>query len=147
MRQAGSLLATMLLAMVLFAGTIETGIAEPRKNQIEVKEVTCEPNVEGIDTLVFNGQGNAGHVKGDDNAGHVKYAGPNNIIPKSYVVTYRQAGTDMVIETDVFDQGTRTGQEDLLIHCTGSVLDVDISGLGRVDAFFDFEGLVAPRST
>jgi len=96
--------------------------------------------------LVFNGQGNAGHVKGDDNAGHVKYAGPNNIIPKSYVVTYRQAGTDMVIETDVFDRGTRTGQEDL-IHCTGIARDVDISGLGRVDADFDFYGLVTPRST
>jgi hypothetical protein len=34
MRQAGSLLATMLLAMVLFASTIETGFAEPQKNQI-----------------------------------------------------------------------------------------------------------------
>jgi hypothetical protein len=137
MRQAVYLLATMLLAMVLFAGTIETGLAEPRKNQIEVTDVTCEPSVEGIDTLVFNGEGNAGHVK---------YAGPNNIIPKDYVVIYRQAGTETVIETDEFHQGTRTGQEDL-IHCTGSVLNVDISGLGRVDAFFDFYGLVTPRST
>jgi hypothetical protein len=137
MRQAVYLLATMLLAMVLFAGTIETGLAEPRKNQIEVTDVTCEPSVEGIDTLVFNGEGNAGHVK---------YAGPNNIIPKRYVVTYLQAGTQTVIATDEFDQGTRTGQEDL-IHCTGSVLNVDISGLGRVDAFFDFYGLVTPRST
>jgi hypothetical protein len=134
MRQAVPLLATMLLAMVLFASTIETGLAEPQKNQIQVK-VTCEPNGK-MYKLVFNGEGNAGHVK---------YAGPNNIIPKDYVVIYRQAGTETVIATDEFHQGTRTGQEDL-IHCTGSVLNVDISGLGRVDAFFDFYGLVAPRS-
>jgi len=135
MRQAVPLLATMLLAMVLLASTIETGIAEPQKNQIEVM-VTCEPNSK-MYLLVFNGEGNAGHVK---------YAGPNNIIPKSYVVIYRQAGTETVIATDVFDQGRRTGQGDL-IHCTGSALDVDISGLGRVDADFDFYGLVTPRST
>jgi hypothetical protein len=135
MRQAVPPLLMMLLAMVLLASSIETGIAEPQKNQIQVK-VTCEPNGK-MYKLVFNGEGNAGHVT---------YAGPNNIIPKSYVVIYRQAGTETVIATDVFDQGTRTGQEDL-IHCTGSALDIDISGLGRVDAFFDFYGLVTPRST
>jgi hypothetical protein len=136
MKQTVPLLLTMLLAMVLLASSIETGIAEPQKNQIQVK-VKCEPNGK-MYKLVFNGEGNAGHVT---------YAGPNNIIPKRYVVTYLQAGTQTVIATDEFDQGTRTGQEDLLIHCTGSVFGVDISGLGEVDAFFDFEGLVAPRST
>jgi hypothetical protein len=134
MRQAVPLLATMLLAMVLLASSIGTGIAEPQKNQISVT-VSCDNGK--TYPLVFNGEGNAGHVT---------YAGPNNIIPKSYVVIYRQAGTETVIATDIFDQGTRTGQEDL-IHCTGSVLDIDISGLGRVDAVFDFYGLVTPRST
>jgi hypothetical protein len=137
MRQAVYLLATMLLAMVLFAGTIETGLAEPEKNQISVT-VTCEPNAKTY-ILVFNGQGNAGHVK---------YAGPNNIIPKSYLVIYlqEQEGTKTEIARDEFHQGNRTGQEDL-IHCEGSALNVDISGLGRVDAVFDFYGLVTPRST
>jgi hypothetical protein len=133
MRQAVYLLATMLLAMVLFAGTIETGLAEPEKNQISVT-VTCEPNAKTY-ILVFNGQGNAGHVK---------YAGPNNIVPKSYLVIYLQEGTE--IARDEFHQGNRTGQEDL-IHCTGIARDVDISGLGRVDAVFNFDGLVTPRST
>ena len=135
MRRTVPLLLTMLLAMVLLASSIETGIAEPQKNQIQVM-VTCEPNGK-MYKLVFNGEGNAGHVT---------YAGPNNIIPKDYVVIYRQAGTETVIATDEFHQGNITGQEDL-IHCTGSVLNVDISGLGRVDAFFDFYGLVTPRST
>jgi hypothetical protein len=133
MRQAVPLLSAMLFATVLLASTIETGIAEPQKNQISVP-VTCD-NGETY-TLVFNGEGNAGHVK---------YAGPNNIIPKSYLVIYLQAGTETEIARDEFHQGTRTGQEDL-IHCTGSTT-TDISGLGRVDAVFDFYGLVTPRST
>jgi hypothetical protein len=133
MRQAVPLLATML-AMVLLASTIETGIAEPQKNQISVT-VSCDNGKTYL--LVFNGQGNAGHVT---------YAGPNNIIPKSYLVIYFQAGTKTEIARDEFRQGNRTGQEDL-IHCTGSAPGVDISGLGRVDAVFDFYGLVTPRST
>src|SRR5918995_6916186 len=118
MRQTVPLLLTMLLAMVLLASSIETGIAEPKKNQISVT-VTCDNGKTYL--LVFNGEGNAGHVKREeDDAGHVTYAGPNNIIPKDYVVIYRQAGTETVIATDEFHQGNITGQEDL-IHCTGSV--------------------------
>jgi hypothetical protein len=130
MRQAVSLLATMLLPMVLFASTIETGLAEPQKNQISVP-VTCD-NGETY-TLVFNGEGNAGHVE---------YAGPNNIIPKSYLVIYLQGGTE--IARDEFHQGNRRGQEDL-IHCTGRTT-TEISGLGTVTAVFEFDGLVTPRS-
>jgi hypothetical protein len=133
MRQAVSLLATMLLAMVIFTSTIETGLAEPQKNQIPVT-VTCDNGMKY--RLVFNGEGNAGHVT---------YVGPNNIIPKSYLVIYFQAGTKTEIARDEFRQGNRTGQGDL-IHCTGSTT-TEISGLGTVDAVFDFYGLVTPRST
>ena len=131
MRQAIPLLATMLLAMVLLAITIETGIAEPQKNQISVP-VECD-NREKY-TLVFNGEGNAGHLE---------FAGPNSIIPKSYLVTYLQKGTE--IARDEFRQGNWEGQEDL-IHCTGKIT-TDIFGLGTVTAVFDFKGLVTPRST
>jgi hypothetical protein len=131
MRQAIPLLATMLLAMVLLAITIETGIAEPQKNQISVP-VKCD-NGEKY-TLVFNGEGNAGHLE---------FAGPNNIIPKSYLVTYLQKGTE--IARDEFQKGNWEGQEEL-IHCTGKIT-TDIFGLGTVTAVFDFEGLVTPRST
>jgi hypothetical protein len=130
MRQAIPLLATILLAMVLLAITIETGIAEPQKNQISVP-VECD-NGEKY-TLVFNGEGNAGQVE---------FAGPNNIIPKSYLVTYLQEGTE--IARDEFRKGNREGQEDL-IHCTGKIT-TDIVGLGTVTAVFDFRGLVTPRS-
>ena len=131
MRQAIPLLAAMLLAMVLLAVTVETGIAEPQKNQISVP-VKCD-NGEKY-TLVFNGEGNAGHLE---------FAGPNSIIPKSYLVTYLQKGTE--IARDEFEQSNWEGQEDL-IHCTGKIT-TDIFGLGTVTAVFDFEGLVTPRST
>lgn len=131
MRQAVPLLATMLLAMVLLASTIETGIAEPQKNQISVP-VRCD-NGEKY-TLVFNGEGNAGHLE---------FAGPNNIIPKSYLVIYLQKGKE--IARDEFHQGNLAEQEDL-IHCTGRTT-TDISGLGTVTAVLEFEGLVTPRST
>jgi hypothetical protein len=132
MRQAVPLLATMLFAMVLLASGIETGIAEPQKNQISVP-VKCD-NGEKY-TLVFNGEGNAGHVE---------FAGPNNIIPKSYSVTYLDPETGEVIATDKFHQGNREGQEDL-IHCRGRIT-TELFGLGTVTAVFDFEGLVTPRS-
>ena len=131
MRQAVPLLATMLLAMVLLASTIETGIAEPQKNQISVP-VRCD-NGEKY-TLVFNGEGNAGHLE---------FAGPNNIIPKSYLVIYLQKGKE--VARDEFHQGNLAEQEDL-IHCTGRTT-TDISGLGTVTAVLEFEGLVTPRST
>jgi hypothetical protein len=131
MRQAVPLLATMLLAMVLLATTIETGIAEPQKNQISVP-VRCD-NGEKY-TLVFNGEGNAGHLE---------FAGPNNIIPKSYLVIYLQKGKE--VARDEFHQGNLAEQEDL-IHCTGRTT-TDISGLGTVTAVLEFEGLVTPRST
>jgi hypothetical protein len=130
MRQAVPLLATMLLAMVLLASTIETGIAEPQKNQIAVP-VKCD-NGEKY-TLVFNGEGNAGHLE---------FAGPNNIIPKSYLVIYLQKGKE--IARDEFHQGNLAEQEDL-IHCTGRTT-TEISGLGTVTAVLEFEGLVTPRS-
>jgi hypothetical protein len=131
MRQAIPLLAAMLLALVLLAITVETGIAEPQKNQISVP-VKCD-NGEKY-TLVFNGEGNAGHLE---------FAGPNSIIPKSYLVTYLQEGTE--IARDEFQQGNWAEQEDL-IRCTGKVT-TDIFGLGTVTAVFDFKGLVTPRST
>ena len=131
MRQAIPLLAAMLLALVLLAITVETGIAEPQKNQISVP-VICD-NGEKY-TLVFNGEGNAGHLE---------FAGPNSIIPKSYLVTYLQEGTE--IARDEFQQGNWAEQEDL-IRCTGKVT-TDIFGLGTVTAVFDFKGLVTPRST
>jgi len=121
----------MLLAMVLLATTIETGIAEPQKNQISVP-VRCD-NGEKY-TLVFNGEGNAGHLE---------FAGPNNIIPKSYLVIYLQKGKE--VARDEFHQGNLAEQEDL-IHCTGRTT-TDISGLGTVTAVLEFEGLVTPRST
>jgi hypothetical protein len=121
----------MLLALVLIAMTIETGIAEPQKNQISVP-VKCD-NGEKY-TLVFNGEGNAGQVD---------FAGPNNIIPKSYLVIYRQKGTE--IARDEFQQGHWEGQEDL-INCTGRIT-TEIFGLGTVTAILEFEGLVTPRST
>jgi hypothetical protein len=121
----------MLLALVLLAMTIETGIAEPQKNQISVP-VKCD-NGEKY-TLVFNGEGNAGQVD---------FAGPNNIIPKSYLVIYRQKGTE--IARDEFHQGNWEGREDL-IHCTGRIT-TEIFGLGTVTAILEFEGLVTPRST
>ena len=130
MRQAVPLLATMLLAMVLLASTIETGIAEPQKNQISVP-VKCD-NGERY-TLVFNGEGNAGHLE---------FAGPNNIIPKNYTVIYLQHGKE--IARDEFHQGNLAEQEDL-IHCTGRTT-TEISGLGTVTAVLEFEGLVTPRS-
>jgi len=120
----------MLLAMVLLASTIETGIAEPQKNQIAVP-VKCD-NGEKY-TLVFNGEGNAGHLE---------FAGPNNIIPKSYLVIYLQKGKE--IARDEFHQGNLAEQEDL-IHCTGRTT-TEISGLGTVTAVLEFEGLVTPRS-
>ena len=131
MRRAIPLLAATMLAMMLLAVTVETGIAEPQKNQISVP-VKCD-NGEKY-TLVFNGEGNAGHLE---------FAGPNSIIPKSYLVTYLQKGTE--IARDEFRQGNWEGQEDL-IHCTGKIT-TDIFGLGTVTAVFDFEGLVTPRST
>ena len=130
MRQTIPLLAAMLLAMVLLAVTAETGIAEPQKNQISVP-VKCD-NGEKY-TLVFNGEGNAGHLE----------FASSNIIPKSYLVTYLQKGTE--IARDEFEQDNWEGQEDL-IHCTGKIT-TDIFGLGTVTAVFDFEGLVTPRST
>jgi hypothetical protein len=130
MRQAIPLLAAMLLAMVLFAVTVETGIAEPQKNQISV-QVKCD-NGEKY-TLVFNGEGNAGQLE----------FASSNIIPKSYLVTYLQQGTE--IARDEFRQGNWEGKEDL-IYCTGKTT-TDIFGLGTVTAVFDFRGLVTPRST
>ena len=130
MRQAIPLLAAMLSAMVLLAVTVETGVAEPLKNQISVP-VRCDKGEKY--TLVFNGEGNAGHLE---------FAGPN-IIPKSYSITYLQKGTE--IARDEFQRGDWEGQEDL-IHCTGKIT-TDIFGLGTVTAIFDFEGLVTPRST
>jgi hypothetical protein len=50
----------MLITLVLLASGIETGIAEPQKNQIAVP-VKCD-NGEKY-TLVFNGEGNAGHLE------------------------------------------------------------------------------------
>ena len=79
MRQAIPLLAAMLLAMVLLAVTVETAIAEPQKNQISVP-VKCDKGEKY--TLVFNGEGNAGHLE----------FASSNIIPKSYLVTYLQRG-------------------------------------------------------
>jgi hypothetical protein len=117
--------------MVLLASTIETGIAEPQKNQISVP-VKCD-NGEKY-TLVFNGEGTAGHLE---------FAGPNKIIPKSYLVIYLQEGTE--IARDEFHQGNWAGQEDL-IHCTGRTT-TEIFGLGTVTAVLEFDGLVTPRST
>jgi hypothetical protein len=131
MRQTGTLLATMLITLVLLASGIETGIAEPQKNQIAVP-VKCD-NGEKY-TLVFNGEGNAGHLE---------FAGPNNIIPKSYLVIYYQNGTE--VARDEFHQGNWEEQEDL-IHCTGKT-KTEIFGLGPVTAVLEFEGLVTPRST
>ena len=131
MRQAVPLLATMLLSMVLLASTIETGIAEIQKNQISVP-VKCDNNEKY--TLVFTGEGNAGHIE---------FAGPNKIIPKSYLVIYLQEGTE--IARDEFRQGNWAGQEDL-IHCTGRTT-TEIFGLGTVTAVLEFDGLVTPRST
>lgn len=85
-------------------------------------------------TLVFNGEGNAGHVE---------FAGPNNIIPKSYLVIYQDPESGDVIATDEFRRGHQERQEDL-IHCTGQIT-TDIFGLGTVTAVFDFKGLVTPR--
>jgi hypothetical protein len=133
MRQAVPLLATMLFAMVLLASGTETGIAEPQKNQISV-DVECDNGEEY--TLVFKGEGNAGHV--------LELAGPNNIIPKSYTVKYLVLETGEVI-TDEFSRGNWEGEEDL-IHCEGET-ETEIFGLGKVKAVFSFEGLVTPRST
>ena len=130
MRRTLPLLGAMLVAMVLLAITVETGIAEPQKNQISVP-VNCD-NGEKY-TLVFNGEGNAGQVE----------LANSNIIPKSYLVIYLQKRTE--IARDEFRQGNWEGQEDL-IHCTGKIT-TDIFGLGTVTAVLDFEGLVTPRNT
>ena len=131
MRRAIPLLAAMMLAVVLLAVTVETGIAEPQKNQISVP-VKCD---NGEYTLLFNGEGIAGHVE---------FAN-SNIIPKSYLVTYSDPEKGTEIARDEFRPDNWEGREDL-IHCTGKIT-TDISGLGTVVAVFDFEGLVTPRST
>ncbi len=133
MRRAVPLLATVLLAMVLLTSATDTGIAESQKNQI-LLPVTCDKGKEY--TLVFNGEGNAGQVES---------AGPNNIIPKSYLVIYRDPESGDEIARDEFRQGHLERQKDL-IHCTGQIT-TDIFGLGTVRAVFDFKGLVTPRST
>jgi hypothetical protein len=135
MRQAVSLLATMLFAMVLLASGIEMGIAEPQKNQISVP-VTCQVDDQTVTyKLVFNGEGNAGQV--------LEFSGPNNIIPKRYVITYLDPKSGEEIATDEFNQGKRVGQGDL-IQCAGQIT-TEIFGLGRVTAVFEFEGLITPR--
>lgn len=84
---------------------------------------------------MFNGEGNAGHV--------LEFEGPNNIIPKRYVITYLDPKTNKEISRDEFNQGNREGQGDL-ISCTGEIT-TEIFGLGTVTAVFEFEGLVVPR--
>jgi hypothetical protein len=131
MRQTIFFLAIMLFAAVLLAIGVGNASAEPQKNQISVP-VKCD-NGEKY-TLVFNGEGNSGHLE---------VADPSNIIPKSYLVTYRDPETREVIATDEFHQGNWEGEEDL-IHCTGKIT-TEIFGLGTVTAVLEFEGLITPR--
>jgi hypothetical protein len=135
MRQVVPLLVTMLFAMVLLASGIGTATAEPRKNQISVP-VTCQVDDQTVTyTLVFNGEGNAGQV--------LDFSGPNNIIPKRYVITYLDPRSGEEIARDEFNRGKRVGQGDL-IQCAGQIT-TEIFGLGRVTAVFEFEGLITPQ--
>ena len=133
MNRVALLLTTVLFATVLLAGELVTATAEPQKNQIEVP-VKCDNGQKY--TLVFNGEGNAGHI--------LEFEGPNNIIAKSYVIIYENPETGKEITRDEFDRGNRVGQQGDLIKCTGEIT-TEIFGLGEVRAVFEFEGLVTPR--
>ncbi len=126
MRRTATLLTTMLIATMLFAGGIAS--AEPQKNQVLVKDAECNNGKQY--TFVLNGEGNSGHV----------LQSTSNIITVRYEVEYYDPDGNL-IGSDEFDKGKKTGQR--LIHCEG-VAELVHWQLGPVTAVFDFWGFVTP---
>jgi hypothetical protein len=131
MRRMILLLAMVLLTAILFASGIATVAAEPMKNQIEVP-ARC--GKDGKYTFVLNGEGNVGHIEGST----------SNIIVQRYTVTYLDPETrEPVAPPETFDQGNKEGLEGDLITCHGETT-VELFGLGRVTAVFEFQAFVTP---
>lgn len=124
---------TLLAVAALFAVVLGAGVAaaEPGKNQVTVP-AECD-NGEQV-TFVLNAQGNAGKIAGSN----------SNIIPKSYVATYKDPVTGETLFVDVLEGGNKNGLRNSLVACHGETTYTD-NKFGTVAVVFDFQGLITPR--
>ena len=134
MRRAYLLLAILFTALVCLGG-IGVAAAEPQKNQILV-EATCKPNGQEY-TFVINGMSKTGDVSTSN----------SNVVVKQYTVRYLdENGTE--VGSDEFEFGNKKAldpENGDLISCSGVARDIDVQGLGRVTAIYEFQAFVTPR--
>src|SRR4028118_912420 len=137
MRKLGRLATVVLLAMVLLTSGVGTAAAEPQKNQILIEDAECD-NGQSY-TFVINGMSKVGQISG----------GNDNFVVTEFIVTYRDAETNVFLGEGTFDKGKaeaskgNSPQKDA-ISCTGSTI-TELQNLGVVKADFDFKGFVTPR--
>jgi hypothetical protein len=132
-----SFLSAMLFTAVLCLSGIGVAAAEPpelQKNQIFV-EASCT-NGQKI-TFVINGMSKTGDVE----------ASTSNVVVKQYIVKYydgkiRDAN---LVGSDTFVFGNEKALDGDLISCRGVAEDIDVQGLGKVTAVYDFQAFVTPR--
>ena len=145
LRQAYLLLAILFTALLCLSG-IAVAAPEPQKNQIVV-DATCKPNGQEY-TFVINGMSKTGDVK----------ASTINVVVKQYTVKFYEVigtlddppgtGDDVLVDSDTFEFGNKKDldpENGDLISCRGVAEDIDVQGLGRVTAIYDFQAFVTPR--
>ena len=131
MRRAYLLLAILFTALVCLGG-IGVAAAEPQKNQIVVQTTSCSNHQEY--TFVINGMSKTGDVQ----------ASTSNVVVKQYTVDYFAYPSGEFLGRDEF--GNNKVLNGALISCRGVARDIDVQGLGRVTAIYEFRAFVTPRA-
>jgi hypothetical protein len=121
----------MFAAVLCVSGIIGSAAAEPQKNQIVV-EASCS---NGHDyTFVINGMSKTGDVE----------ESTANVVVKQYTVKYFQKR--VLVGSDEFKSGNQNALQGDLIYCEGETADpIELQGLGKVTAIYDFQAFVTPR--
>jgi hypothetical protein len=136
------------ITVVLCLSGIGVAAAEPpelQKNQILVK-ASCTNGQKF--TFVINGMSKTGDVE----------ESTSNVVVKQYTVTYYRvkgdpddppgSGDDISVGSDEFEFGNKkvlNQENDDLIECSGVARDIDVQGLGKVTAIYEFQAFVTPR--
>jgi hypothetical protein len=131
-RKWQALLTTVLPLILLVVFALGTATAEPKMNQIVIKDATCKTNdgQNSTYTFVINGMSKTGLLT--DSTG--------NIVITSYTVTYSDDQGNLV-GTDKYNTGTKLNSQDDILSCSGQV-ETTLQGLGEVTADYKFKGFL-----
>jgi hypothetical protein len=126
-----SFLSAMLFTAVLCLSGIGVAATELQKNQILVV-ASCDNGQKY--TFVINGMSKTGDVK----------ESTGNVVVKQYTVDYFEFPGGKFIDRDEFGNNKVLNGD--LIQCIGITPEpIELQGLGKVTAEFEFQAFVTPR--